>query len=268
MYLCIDLGGTKTLIGLLDESGTVKNSVKFPTPEKYEQFLVELRQNIENLIGNNSVVAGCMAIPGTIDRVNGLITHLGNLPWAQNITIKKDVEEFLSFPVTIENDANLAGLSEATLLKDTYKKALYLTISTGIGGVLVVDGIIDKDTMNAEMGHMLFEHEGKLTEWEDMASGKWIVETYGKRASDLEDASAWRTISQNLAVGFMNLINVLSPDVIIMGGGVGTHLEKFKATLEEEIAKINPGFAPIPPIVKAQRPEEAVIYGCYELIKQ
>lgn len=268
MYLAIDLGGTKTLIGLFDESGAVKDSVKFPTPADYSQFLIELRQNIENLVGGNNIIAGCMAIPGTLDREKGLILHLGNLPWDQNIEIKKDVEEFLNFPITIENDANLAGLSEATLVKDSYKKVLYVTISTGIGGGFIVDGVIDKDTINAEIGHMVFEHDGKVTDWEDMASGKWIVETYGKRASELDDESAWKTISQNIAVGFVNLINILTPDIIIIGGGVGTHLDKFKAILGEEINKINPNFAQIPPIVKAQRPEEAVIYGCYELIKE
>ncbi len=268
MYIAIDLGGTKTLIGLLDDSGNVVNSIKFPTPTDYKQFLVELKQNIDTIIGQNNIVAGCMAIPGTLDREKGLIVRLGNLPWGQNIEIKKDVEKFINFPIIIENDANLAGLSEAILVKDTYKKALYVTISTGIGGVFVVDGAIDKDTVNAEIGHMVFEHDGKVVEWEDMASGKWITETYGKRASDLEDESAWRTISQNIAVGFVNLINVLTPDVIIIGGGVGTHLDKFKTILIEEINKIDPHFAKIPPIIKAQRPEEAVIYGCYQLIKQ
>lgn len=268
MYLAIDLGGTKTLIGLFDESGAVKDSVKFPTPADYTQFLAELKANIEKLLGSNVVVSACMAIPGAIDRENGTILHLGNLDWGQNIKIRQDVESFFDYPLTIENDANLAGLSEAILLKNSYKKALYITISTGIGGVYVVDGIIDQNTINAEIGHTVFEYQGKITEWEDMASGKWIVETYGMRASDLEDESAWRAISKNIAIGIVNLCNTLTPDVIIIGGGVGTHLNKFKHLLDEEIAKIDPKFWPIPPIVKAQRPEEAVIYGCYELIKE
>lgn len=267
-YLGIDLGGTKTLIGLISESGVVESSTKFATPGDYNQFLQELKTNIEPLIAGKDVVSACMAIPGKLDRQNGLIIHLGNLGWDQNIPIKQDLEKILNCPVVIENDANLAGLSEANLIKDIYHKALYVTISTGIGGVLVVDGVIDPNTADAEIGHMIFEYEGKDTEWEDMASGKWLFETFGKKASELEDESAWRKFCSNVAIGLMNLVNVLTPDVIIIGGGVGTHLDKFKATLNEEMAKIDPKFTQMPVIVKAQKPEEAVIYGCYQLAKR
>ena len=268
MYIAIDFGGTKPLVGLLDHDGEVKKAVKFPTSENYQDFLQELKTSVVELINGQEITAACMAIPGTVDRQNGIILHLGNLNWPKEIPIKADISTFLNCPVVIENDANTAALSEALIVKDMYQKALYITISTGIGSGYVVDGKLDEALLDVEIGHNMYEHEGKVQEWEDFASGSWIVKTYGKKASELEDESAWRKISENIAIGIVNAVNSLDPDVIIIGGGVGTHLPKFKDYLDDAISKIDPGFNKIPPIIQAQRPEEAVIYGCYELAKQ
>lgn len=268
MYIAIDLGGTKTLVGLLDHDGEVKKAVKFPTPENYQEFLLKLRSTVLDLIVGHEITAACMAIPGAIDRENGIILRLGNLNWPRDLPIKVDVSTFLNCPVLVENDANLAALSEAILVKDRYRKSLYITISTGIGSGYVVDGKLEPNVIDAEIGHMMFEHEGKMQEWEDFASGSWLFKTYGKKASELDDEPTWRVVSRNIAVGIVNVSNTLTPDVIIIGGGVGSHFEKYKNLLNEEIAKIDPMMKRIPPIIQAQRPEEAVIYGCYELAKQ
>src|SRR3989344_1898514 len=145
MYIAIDLGGTKTLVGLLDHDGEVKKAVKFPTSENYQNFLQE-------------ITAACMAIPGTVDRQNGIILHLGNLNWPKEIPIKADISTFLNCPVVIENDANTAALSEALIVKDMYQKALYITISTGIGSGYVVDGKLDEALLDVEIGHNMYEH--------------------------------------------------------------------------------------------------------------
>lgn len=267
MYLAIDLGGTKTLIGLLDDSGTIVNSIKFPTPTDYNQFLAELKVNVESLIDGQNIVAGCMAVPGRIDREKGEIIKLGNLEWQENLKIVEDLKNILNIDLVIENDANLAGLSEA-IQSGNNGKVQYITVSTGIGGTYVVKGKLDPNLIDAEIGHMVYEFEGKITEWEDMASGKWLVGRFGKKASELEDQDAWRLFSKNLAIGIVNVCSAVTPDLIIIGGGVGSHLEKFEIILNEEIEKIDPKFRRIPKIIKAQKPEEAVIYGCYQLIKQ
>jgi predicted NBD/HSP70 family sugar kinase len=64
------------------------------------------------------------------------------------------------------------------------------------------------------------------------------------------------------------LLATIQPDVVVVGGGVGAHFEKFQPFLEEALKKINNPLVPVPPLLKAQRPEEAVIYGCYEYIVQ
>ncbi len=186
----------------------------------------------------------------------------------RDVPLAEDIAAITGTKTLIENDANLAGLSEAILVQDKYRKALYITVSTGIGGVLIVDGRIDPTLADTEIGHMTFEYEGKMQEWEDFASGKAIFEKYGMPARDITDPSVWYSISRNIAIGLVNVISTVSPEVVIIGGGVGSHYEKFKDTLETEVAIFASEVITVPPIIKATRAEEAVLYGCYELAKQ
>jgi predicted NBD/HSP70 family sugar kinase len=188
------------------------------------------------------------------------------LPW-KNVPIQKDVEFMLNTPVFVENDANLAGLSEAKNIIDDYKNVLYITISTGIGTGVIKNGIIDPMYADSEGGHIQIEHNGKHQIWEKVASGKAIVTKYGNRASDIADPKAWEAIARNIAVGLIDLLAVIQPEAVVIGGGVGSHLHKFKKQLVKELKKYENPLVPIPPILKAKKPEEAVVYGCYDLIK-
>jgi len=166
----------------------------------------------------------------------------------------------------LENDANLAGLSEAHLIQEEFRKVLYVTISTGIGGIYVIDGVMDPATLDAEVGSMLLEHDGRLERWEHFASGKAIFAKYGQRASDIDDPQAWYAIAHNIAIGLIDLIAAYTPEVVVIGGGVGTNLPKFKERLEEDLRIYDNPLITLPVIRQAKRPEEAVVYGCYDLI--
>ena len=122
-------------------------------------------------------------MPGRIDRKHGIAVSFGNLSW-ENVPIQADLEQALHCPVLVENDANLAGLSEALRIKDTYRKVLYITVSICIGGVMVIDGMIDKNTQDAEVGHIYLNMAVSCSDGE-FASGKAIVARTGKRASDI-----------------------------------------------------------------------------------
>jgi predicted NBD/HSP70 family sugar kinase len=269
MYLAIDIGGTKTLLALFSTSGKMLASQKFSTPPNYPTFLEQLEKNISELKKSHpdGIEACVVGAPGKIDRANGVAIAFGNLPWS-NVPIHDDIKKLCRVPVAVENDANLAGLSEAILITHSYRKVLYVTVSTGIGGGLIVDGIIDPDFADAEIGHMVFEHDGKIQRWEEFASGYAIFQKYGKKASDLDDPQAWYVISRNLALGLTNAINSLTPDVVVIGGGVGAHFEKFADPLHEALMLYGTSLVSVPPLRKAVRAEEAVIYGCYELARQ
>jgi len=265
MYGVVDIGGTKTLIAVFDKDGAIVEQIKFPTPKEYAVFTQELATNVEKL-STSDFHRVAVAIPGTPDRKHGLGLIFGNLPWV-NVPVEKDAEKIFKCPVKIENDTKLAALSEAIHLKGEFKKVLYVTISTGISAGLVVDGKLDTNLQDIEPGKMTIEHLGKFEQWEDFASGRAIVAKFGKRASDITDPKTWYIIARNIAVGLNTLIATLDPDVIVIGGSVGNHLEKFEDRLLEELKIYEYPMTPVPPIRKAARPDKAVIYGCYELAR-
>jgi predicted NBD/HSP70 family sugar kinase len=266
-YLAIDVGGTKTLLTVFSAYGELLFKNKFPTEKKYEQFLKSLKPQLDQLKSQYRLVAACCALPGTIDRQNGLGEHFGNLPW-ENVPAKKDLSEMLNVPVFIENDANLAGISEAKLVEQQYKKVMYLTVSTGIKSGITVDGKLVPELADSEPGQMVLEHDGKLEKWERFASGKALVERFGKPAKDQDDPAVWAQFAPDVARGMDALMAIVQPDVIIIGGSVGNFLEKYIEPLTAELKKLQNDMVEIPPIIKAQRPEEAVVYGCFEFIKQ
>jgi predicted NBD/HSP70 family sugar kinase len=267
-YLGIDVGATKTLFAVFDTSGKVVLEHKIKTPQDYEQFKSEISGVLGSVLGQYKFSHCCCAVPGWIDFKDGIVIAFGRLPW-QNIHIKNDLQAILpNVQVLIHNDAKLAGLSEAQLLHGKYRKVLYLTISTGIGGGIIIDDVIDPEFYNFEPGQMQFEHDGTSQKWEAFASGKALFEKYGQLAADIEDATIWKAFSQLIALGLEELLATIQPDVVVFGGSVGAHFEKFKSFLEEDLNAIKNPMVPIPPLLKAQRPEEAVIYGCYDYIVQ
>jgi len=265
MYVGIDIGGTKTLLAALTNEGVITESIKFPTPEKYDDFLVELATNVAKLT-TKDFRAGAVAAPGVIDRKHGIFEQGGNLTW-KNVHLQRDAEHITHCPMLIENDANLAGLSEAMLLKNKHAKVLYLTISTGIGGGFIVNQQIDPTMADIEPGQMMLQRGDHIVKWESFASGKAMYEKYRLKASEITDPTIWKAVVKNWAIGFVDLLAVTQPDVIVLGGGVVHYLPKYHDFLVDELKKYHTPLVPIPPIIKAQRPEEAVVYGCYDLAR-
>ena len=267
MYLGVDVGGTKTLVAVLNGHGVIQERTKFPTPKNYDNFLLELRHALANF-KTHDFKAGAVGMPVTVfDREHGRGINFSNLPW-RNVSMQADVERIANCPILVENDTKLAALSEAMLLKDKYQSVMYVTVSTGIGYALIVDGRIDLNFGDGGGRTMMLEYKGKMTPWEDFAGGRAIVARYGKEATDIKDEATWKAISRDLAKGFIHLIAVMQPQVIVIGGGVGRYFESFGKLLAAEIKKYEIPLVTLPKLVQAQRPQEAVVYGCYDLAKQ
>lgn len=268
MYVGIDIGGTKTLVAALDDNGVIVDSRRFPSNHNYGQFLHDLETNLKELPleGDYKVCAG---VSGLLDRRAGTVHALGNLPW-QDKPIRDDISRLAGGqPVIIENDSRLAGLSEAQLVKDQYDDVLFLTVSTGIGGAFIQNGRIAKALQDTEMGKMPLWHDGQYVHWEEFAGGRGVVNLLHKQADEITDPAEWRAIGDNLAHGLGAACSVLQPQVIILGGSVGKYADKYSATIMDFLAKnLHPVVRQPRAVLAAQRPEESVIYGCYDLAKQ
>ena len=269
MIIAIDTGGTKTLIASFSQKGELLKSIKFETPKQTKKYLEAVEKTIhENFNENfekNEVKAISAAMPALMD--GGTVAWAQHLHW-KNFDVQSELQKiFPSVPVFIENDANLAGLSEARLLKNPAKTVLYITVSTGIGAGIITDNYINEGLKRSESGRIIIEYDGVMREWEQFASGKAIFNTYGKYTRDIYKPKTWLSISDKISRGLLVMIPIIQPNVIVIGGSVGSRFDRFGVFLTNIIKDRLPSNIPCPKIVGAQHPQEAVIYGCYEYAK-
>jgi predicted NBD/HSP70 family sugar kinase len=262
MLVAVDTGGTKTLVASFLEDGRIGEQFKFPTPLSTTEYITELRDVLESHFGQETVDALVIGVPGIVR--NGVAVWCNNLKW-KNFDVATALQGVLNnAPILVENDANLAGLAETRQL--TGKKpdlSLYVTISTGIGSGIITDGVINHALRFSEAGRSLVEYDGAVREWESFASGKAIYAAYGTYAKDITSKRSWHQIADRISRGFLAVIPVLQPDLIIIGGSIGTYFDRYGKDLVGLLEEHLPAHIPAPKIVQAKHPELAVIYGCY-----
>jgi glucokinase len=261
MIIAVDTGGTKTLVASFDDKGQIDQEFKFPTPKDTAAYVQTLSQQLVQHFEDDEVDAIVIALPGIIK--DGVAIWCNNLKW-KNFDVGSALKGILGgAPIYVDNDANLAGLAETRQLATTPALSLYVTVSTGIGSGIITDGQIDHALRFSEIGRSMVEYDGRVREWETFASGKAIYRTYGKYARDIKSKRTWYQIADRISRGFLATIPVLQPDVIIIGGSIGTYFSHYQHDLKGLLKEHLPDHIPLPHIVKAKHPEQAVIYGCY-----
>lgn len=261
MLIAVDTGGTKTLISGFSKDGIAGEQIRFPTPPNQDDYVEQLRSTLKKNFGGHRVEAIVVAMPGIVK--DGIAIWCNNLGWA-NFDVKTALDGVLGkTPVFIENDANLAGLAETRTLSPMPASSLYVTISTGIGTGVTTNGKIDPGLRLSEGGRSLVEFDGVVREWESFASGKAIYKIFGKYARDIHDRKTWNQIADRISRGFLAIIPVIQPDIVIIGGSIGTYFDQFAPQLTNILREKLPPHIPCPDFISACHPEEAVIYGCY-----
>lgn len=267
MIIAIDIGGTKTYLAVFAQNGKLLKEVKFSTDKNYDVFLNDLEHYGKQIEASKAKVV-VAAVPGLLDRDKGMVLSLGNLPW-QDKYIRLDISKHLGVQtVFIENDSKLAGLAEARRIFPDYKRVFYLTLSTGIGGALIVDGRLSSELQDMEIGKMPLEFEGKIQQWEEFASGRSFFDRYGKKAIDVDDPKVWKEFSKAVNLGLGVVCSSFQVEAIVFGGGLGQHLSRFKSHLETYLAQnLHPIVRPPQSLISTHYRGQSVVYGCYQYAK-
>lgn len=261
MIIGVDIGGTKTFVAVFDENGEIKHQARFETNQDYSEFLNNLSSHTADLTFSDNDIC-CVAVPGLINRQLGTVQALGNLPW-RDISIANDISQILNgAKVIIENDSKLAGLAEAHLLPES-QRTLYITISTGIGAALVVDGQLSPDVIDMEIGKMPLIHEGEYKDWESFASGSAFIKRFGKRGEEVEDPEIWKVYADYIGEGVSVACSIFQLDSIVFGGGFGQYAERFIPYLSPFIERLHPVIKKPGKLIAAKYGDKSVIHGCY-----
>lgn len=167
-FLGIDLGGTDTKLGIVDESGRMVRSAKSPTHSEKgpEGVLADIAAHARDLISSgNSVKAVGMGCPGPLSSRMGVVYETPNLPGWINVPAQKILEEHLQLPVALSNDANAAAYGEWWVGAGVDVNTMILfTLGTGVGGGLVLNDelFIGPDDTAGELGHVIINFDGPL----------------------------------------------------------------------------------------------------------
>jgi len=280
----IDVGGTKLAYGLFDRSCNLIDRFKAKTNPELEpvEMLDEMCTHIDTLLKNNSLKRSDLmgvgaAFPSHIDFDNGFIITTSSLPKWDNVPVKKLLSEKLGVPVEIDNDANVAAIAEHLFGAGKGKKdMLYITISTGIGGGIIINNSIYRGSYGAagEFGHMIISDDGYLCGCGNkgcimsLASGPKIIRYTREKleegchsilsgmvenlddltckhiqdAADMGDQLAIEVINRTgdlLGIMFANLYQIFNINHFVVGGGVSKFGKPLFDRFNEKLRKLS-----------------------------
>ena len=245
----VDIGGSKIAVGVIDETGCILARAETPTePEGGYRAALDRTTGLLRHLLNECCrpLAGIgIASTGPIDPETGIYGEVGTLPGWQDSPLGPDLEGAFGVRAVVENDADAAALAEAAWGAGRGRKSLlYVTISTGIGVGIVLDGKLYRGAGGAhpEIGHHVIDPSGPVCYctahgcWESLASGPaleaWVHVNGGSpdltaqkicelaRAGDPLMARAVQRGAHYLGLGLANLVTMFCPDTIALGGGM------------------------------------------------
>ncbi|OGZ45736.1 MAG: hypothetical protein A3C84_04400 [Candidatus Ryanbacteria bacterium RIFCSPHIGHO2_02_FULL_48_12] len=228
MYLLFDIGGTTTRIAISKDGRQFVEPKYVPTPASYREGLDALIATGKHFAGDKKIEGVSGGIAGPLDAAHTTLANSPHLPDWVDKPFKRDLEKAFRCPVYLENDAAFVGLGEATDGAGRgFGIVAYVTVSTGVGGVRIVDGKIDRNAYGFEIGHQIIDINGPLCatcampgHLEEYISGTSLERKYKMRPSDITDPDVWRESARVLSYGLNNVMVHWSPELIILGGAI------------------------------------------------
>jgi glucokinase len=268
----LDIGGTKIIAASADERGRILRRERAPTPRGPSAGLALIDEMIAEVCDGAQIASMGAAAGGPLDWSSGIVSPLHQPGW-EKIPLKDLMEEKYQCPFSVDVDTNLAALAEYQHAEGRYPKMLYLTISTGFGGSLVVNGKIYRG-MNGEhpeVGHQSIPYRlnpartvactcGSNGCLEALVSGSGIKRLYRKLAEELTKEE-WAEVSWNLGQGLRNLAVIYLPDVIVIGGGVLFGARDRLLIPAVEVMRDHLKIVPHPKVIASELGEHNVLSG-------
>lgn len=313
MYIGIDLGGTNVGLGIVDEDNKIlfKDSIPTRRSLKYDEICDDIMDLIKKAVSGLNMelrdVKGIgIGVPGIVNPSNGMVIECVNLKW-KNVHVKEYIEEKLNIPVYMGNDATVAGVAEFAIgAMKGYNSGVLLTLGTGIGAGIIVDGKVYDGAhgIGSEIGHVIVGEnyfdcncgrngcletfcsstaiikyaqklieEGNSSSMEDEIQGD-LNKINGKlifdaaRKGDKVANTVINRMVKYLAIGIINTVAILDPEVIVIGGGLSAAGEfLLKPIIKEAKERVYFKGAPIADIVLSEIGNDGGIIGAANLCR-
>ena len=260
----IDLGGTAIKLGRFQQDGTCLQSLSLPTPqpakptavvEAMVEAITALSSQQADLDPKQKAIAIGVGTPGPVDAAGRIARVAINLEGWHDVPLADLLEAKTGCPTVLANDANCAGLGEAWLgAGRQFHNLILLTLGTGVGGAIILDGKLFTGHQGAagELGLITLNPDGPMCNsgnqgsLEQYVSVQAIRRRTGKEPAELglmaQDGDKlalefWESYGRDLGAGLASLIYVLTPEAIVIGGGVSASAEFFFPAALSEIER-------------------------------
>lgn len=259
MIIGVDLGGTRIRAALLDSKLNILKRVETLTlaDEGLEPTLGRIKEQIHKVLPEDpadKVLGIGVSAPGPLNPITGVVVHPPNLPGWEDVPLANILKDEFNLPTWVGNDANVAVLAEtARGAARGYRHAIYITVSTGIGSGMLIDGrlLLGKEGLAAEIGHTILMVEDNVSTLEEEAAGPALAEQAQRhirageassmvdmvrrgnldlidgsvvgRAATTGDPMALRIIERCgklVGLGIVNMLHLFNPEIVVIGGGV------------------------------------------------
>ena len=280
MYIGIDLGGTNIAAGLVDETGTLKLKLSTPTLKKRtpEEIADDMARLIKQLLRDtktdmSDLYSIGIGVPGTVNDKTGEIVYAVNLNM-NGFKIAEYLKQSINVPVHLANDADCAALGEYTVNGNGAERFVFVTLGTGVGGGVVLDGKIYTgfNGIGSELGHMTLikggekcgcgkrgcyeayasvtalvrdtkrameQHPESMMNELAAARGKVSGRTAfdAMRQGDRAAAEVVQNYAEYVAEGIVSIENIFQPEVIVIGGGISKEGDYLLKPVREYVEK-------------------------------
>jgi len=306
LVFAADVGGTHIRAAVVDQDGkillrTKQNTPQADDPDEIVRALVNAVREGEKLGIANEITAVSVVVPGTVDVEKGMVVRAPNVPSLNGFQLTDALSSELNRSALIENDANAAAVGEMWLGAGRGKRTIVcVTLGTGVGGGIVLDGKLWRgvDGAAAEIGHMCVDpfggvacgcgsrgclevyasataivrmtREAKPRYSESVLDGKeeltsQIIFDAGVAGDELA-LEVFRRMGVYLGIGLANLINILNPEMIVIGGGLANGWQLFEKNMRQQVAeRAFPLLAARVQIVRAACGDDAGLLGAARL---
>lgn len=306
MYIAVDVGGTQLRAALFSRHSPDPLRIeRLPTQGNQEAPLERMLRLIAAIWPANERVAAIgVAVPGPIDPYSGILFAAPNIPGWENLPLRQHIFERFNVPVTVGNDANLAAVGEWKFgAGRNHDNLIYLTISTGIGGGVILDGhlLLGHQGLAAELGHVTVLPDGPMCgcghrgHLEALASGTGIAAwvnaqlaegvasslpkgrpvtskeiSLAAHQGDPLSRAALERAGHFLGVAVVSFLHTFNPSIIIFGGGVSHSGELLFAPMRQVLKEgvMSPQYLDHLEITNATLDDEAGLYGALVLARE
>lgn len=300
-FLGIEIGGTKLQLSVANSAGSIEQNIRYTIDSAGGAAYIktQIAEGWEKINNYNDITAIGVGFGGPVNWKTGSIHVSHQVSGWEDFNLKEWLQQLTKKPAVIENDANVAALAEAVYgCGKGYERVFYLTIGSGIGGGIIVQGEIyhGRTPGEAEVGHLKMNKKGITLE--SQCSG-WAVNkkikdfitknpdtllarmaannekpeaTLLKPALEQNDEAAKKIIEEiadDLSFALSHVVHLFHPDIIVIGGGLSLLKEHLRIPVTQRLALyIMKAFLPVPSVQIAALGENAVPSGAAELAKK